>query len=675
MYKIFYPGIKLMGNVRYPIKFFIIFVIVMIPIVILSTRLISTINNDINFLEQERAGLRYIESIRQPLEYVQQHRGVVAAYLGGAKEFQGRIVELRKIIDKKFNDLKEVDNNLGQKLDSGKSIDVIVKQWSYIRSNAMSVSGQESIRAHSTMINDMLALMIHIADTSKLTLDPYIDSYYMSAAIASGLPSMMEYMGQARAMGTNVASDGGFADNKSYVRLAVLSNNINIYFKGVRSGLESAYNNNLNLSNELRQSTDLNNTAVQEIQSLLKNELLDSKNINIDSNVMFDTATNAISGSFKLYDALVPKLDGLFISRIQLNRLKMNTAVIIVSSVVILVIYLFFGFYYSVFQSINVINNAAKKLASGDLSSRIHLESKDEMTQVANSFNNMAEEFSAVISKITTSSQHVANSSKKLSDITEKTSSNIYEQQSQTSQVATAMNEMSITVQEVSENIVSTARAAHEANSETFKGVESVNDVVEAAQQLALQLENSTAVIQLLEQESDNINTVLDVIKGMADQTNLLALNAAIEAARAGEQGRGFTVVAEEVRSLAGRTQESTKEINLVIERLQSGSRKAVEEIVCSRDQARTVVEQAVKAGSSLSAISNAVEQITEMSTQIASAAEQQSVTSDEINRNITNISDIANETSSGAQQSSSATASLAKLGIELQQLTVKFSI
>jgi len=237
------------------------------------------------------------------------------------------------------------------------------------------------------------------------------------------------------------------------------------------------------------------------------------------------------------------------------------------------------------------------------------------------------------------------------------------------------MNEMSATVQEVSRNISGTAQAADDANKETVTGSNVVSDAVEGVQKLAAQLESATNVIHQLEQDSEDINAVLDVIKGVAEQTNLLALNAAIEAARAGEQGRGFAVVADEVRTLAGRTQASTEEINQVIEKLQSGSCKAVEVMSKSRDDAHAVVDKAIKAGESLAIITTTVAHINDMSAQIASAAEQQSATSEEINRNIVNISGMANETATGAQQTAVASEELAKLGAELQTLVNEFQI
>ncbi len=318
----------------------------------------------------------------------------------------------------------------------------------------------------------------------------------------------------------------------------------------------------------------------------------------------------------------------------------------------------------------------AKAIANGDLTgSPLTIKGNDELTELSSSVNAMSDKLRNLVDQISGSANNIASSSEELSAITEQTSKSIYEQQSQTEQVATAMNEMSVTVQEVSINITGTAQAAEEANTETAAGRDVVDGTIRAIEQLSNNIENAADVIHQLEQDSENISAVMDVIRGVAEQTNLLALNAAIEAARAGEQGRGFAVVADEVRTLAGRTQESTEEINLVIEKLQAGSRKAVEVMNASREETKSVVEQASKAGVSLSVISSAVTRINDMSIQIASAAEEQNATAEEINRNINNISEMANQTTSGAQQTSSASEELARLGVELQEMVGQFRI
>ncbi len=220
----------------------------------------------------------------------------------------------------------------------------------------------------------------------------------------------------------------------------------------------------------------------------------------------------------------------------------------------------------------------------------------------------------------------------------------ILEQKGEVDQVATAMTEMSATVHEVARNATEAAEAAQRADEETGKGKMVVSQAIEAIDLLANEVNDAAQVIHRLEQDSDEIGAVLDVIRGIAEQTNLLALNAAIEAARAGEQGRGFAVVADEVRTLAQRTQQSTQEIQNMIERLQSGAQDAVKAMEQGRSRAQVGVEQAAEAGVSLETIAQAVGTISDMNTQIATAAEEQSVVAEEINLNIVSISDMADK-------------------------------
>jgi len=312
---------------------------------------------------------------------------------------------------------------------------------------------------------------------------------------------------------------------------------------------------------------------------------------------------------------------------------------------------------------------------NNDLSLRSPFKSSDEVGLMTNSFNKMLEKFESLIKQINSSSTQLATAAEEVSSVAEDSSKNILQQRSDTDMVATAMHEMTSTVQEVAKSAESAASAANVAESEAHKGKSIVHTTAQTIGTLANEVENVGNLIKQLESDSDNIGSVLDVIKGIAEQTNLLALNAAIEAARAGEQGRGFAVVADEVRTLASRTQESTKEIEEMISKLQAGTKNAVNAMEKGQEQAQVGVAQATEAATSLDAITLAVNTINEMNTQIASAAEEQNAVANEMDHNIVNISQSADQTATGAEQTTVASNELAKLASNLHLLVSQFKI
>ena len=312
---------------------------------------------------------------------------------------------------------------------------------------------------------------------------------------------------------------------------------------------------------------------------------------------------------------------------------------------------------------------------NGDLTKRIPNHAKDEVGDIVNEFNSFVEKLQNIIGQVVGSTTHLATAAEEMSAITDQTSQGVKQQQSETDQVAVAMNEMSATAQEIARNATEAAKAAHHADNESVSGKKVVSQTIESIGTLAKEVEKASEVVHRLEAESNNIGVVLDVIKGIAEQTNLLALNAAIEAARAGEQGRGFAVVADEVRTLASRTQKSTQEIHAIIAKLQTGAKDATLAMEGGRNQARTSVEQVAQAGASLEVITRSVSRITDMNNQIASAAEEQSAVVEEINRNITAISQVSGQAAEGAAQTASASDELARLSAQLQSLVGQFRI
>ncbi|WXF87734.1 methyl-accepting chemotaxis protein [Pseudomonas syringae pv. atrofaciens] len=316
-----------------------------------------------------------------------------------------------------------------------------------------------------------------------------------------------------------------------------------------------------------------------------------------------------------------------------------------------------------------------ERVASGDLSRNLNVDRKDELGKLQAAIQRMTVSLRELVGGIRDGVTQIASAAEELSAVTEQTSAGVNSQKVETDQVATAMHEMTATVQEVARNAEEASEAAVTADRQARDGERVVNEAIAQIERLASAVGNSSEAMGALKQESDKIGSVLDVIKSVAEQTNLLALNAAIEAARAGEAGRGFAVVADEVRSLAQRTQKSTEEIEALIARLQSGTQQATTVMDSSRELSTSSVELTRRAGGSLESITKTVSAIQAMNQQIAAAAEEQSATAEEINRSIINVRDVSEQTSAASEETAASSVELARLGNHLQVLVSRFTV
>lgn len=324
---------------------------------------------------------------------------------------------------------------------------------------------------------------------------------------------------------------------------------------------------------------------------------------------------------------------------------------------------------------LQTIMNAAASLANGNLKTRVTLDTGDELALLAQSFNSMADQFSDAMSKVQNSSTVLASTATEVAAITEQSSQGLLAQEKDIGMVATAMHEMTATVGDVSKGAQRAAQFATQVAGEAAKGKRVVDATIEMINSASRESERSASVLQELGAHSQTIGSVVDVIKSIAEQTNLLALNASIEAARAGEQGRGFAVVADEVRVLAKRTQESTSEIERMIAKLQTGARDAVQTMEVGRAQVNRSVEQAREAGASLEVILKGITEISDVNIQIASSSEEQLSVVEELHRNVSSISRVAEESAKGSQQTALAADGLERTAQDLASLVEHFKI
>ncbi|QPG65141.1 methyl-accepting chemotaxis protein [Pseudomonas sp. BIGb0427] len=316
-----------------------------------------------------------------------------------------------------------------------------------------------------------------------------------------------------------------------------------------------------------------------------------------------------------------------------------------------------------------------EKIAAGDLTHNMRVTRRDELGVLQQGIQRMGSTLRDLITGIRDGVTQIASAAEELSAVTEETSAGVNSQKVETDQVATAMHEMAATVQEVARNAEHASEAATEADGQARAGDQVVAEAISQIERLAEEVHRSTEAMGLLQQESQKIGSVMDVIKSVAEQTNLLALNAAIEAARAGEAGRGFAVVADEVRGLAQRTQKSTEEIEELVAGLQSGTQQVANVMLGSRNLTDSSVELTRKAGASLESITRTVSNIQSMNQQIAAAAEQQSAVAEQISRSILNVRDVSEQTAAASDETAASSVELARLGNQLQTMVSHFRV
>ncbi|WP_349970144.1 methyl-accepting chemotaxis protein [Pseudomonas caspiana] len=319
--------------------------------------------------------------------------------------------------------------------------------------------------------------------------------------------------------------------------------------------------------------------------------------------------------------------------------------------------------------------SAAQEIAAGNLTKHIEVDGKDEPARLLEALVIMQQNLRKTIEMISGSATQLASAAEELSAVTEESSRGLQQQNDEIEQAATAVNEMTAAVEEVARNAVSTSQASEQSTDTARQGRDKVVQTVQAIQNMTQDVQTTSTLVEGLAEQGRDIGKVLDVIRSIAEQTNLLALNAAIEAARAGEAGRGFAVVADEVRALAHRTAQSTREIEQMVAGIQSGTGNAVQSMALNTSRTQTTLELARAAGDALEQITEAISQINERNLVIASASEEQAQVSREVDRNLVNIRDLATQSAAGANQTSAASHELSRLAVDLNGMVARFVI
>ena len=407
-------------------------------------------------------------------------------------------------------------------------------------------------------------------------------------------------------------------------------------------------------------------------QLLLNDNIDEANRILLNGFSTFNELSQAIRGLVELNQTYISEdINGAHI--VVANAIKYSIAAI----VGLLVLMLIAGMYLTkqICTPLNYVVEMASKIASGDLTYQLPRDQigNDELGLLADACVDMQAKLLSLVDSIASTTAQVSTATEEVSAISEQTSSGMDEQQQQLNLIATAMNEMQATVNEVANNTEAASETANGASNDAKQGLEVVQVCIDQIQEASVAIQSVGTMVTELEHDASNISVVVDVIQDIAEQTNLLALNAAIEAARAGEQGRGFAVVADEVRTLASRTQSSTEEIVAIISKLQNCSKDAVSSTTHSSDLIQACVEQAQKTGATISHLEQGADNIAEMSIQIASACSEQSSVTEELHRNVEHINQFSSEVATGSRQTAIACQDLSELAVGLQEIVGQF--
>ena len=672
----------LMRRLSYPMKFVLIG-IMFVPFIAFGYLLINQYNERSQFAVQESVGLDYLEPVRVFLQNVQQHRGMANAFLSGNPSFRDKISVKQKDLAQIIASVDDLDQALGQQLNSTDRWQALKVEWQTLVAGVRQFTPQESFAAHSKLIEHTLDFIEHINSSSNLGLDPQMDSHHLAESLMQKIPSLSEQLAQARALGTSALSRGKLTMDEQ-TRLNSLSSAAATSSRDLNNSLIAIFATNPSIKGQLASPLERTMVKVHDFNSYVEQLVKQDNKSSSDptdasdserATAYFNKSTATIDAVFAFANTVSPVLHHILEERAERLNQFSRWLLGCMALVLTVIAYLFVTFYRVVNASVHDMSEFAAGLARGDLTIFLNNPTRDELGKAAQAFNQAIQKLRGLMVELTGSGTDLANSSQNLVQVADQTQQNMLRQQSETDQVATAMEEMSATAQHIAISGGEAASAANQANQVASEGRQVVDQTISTVHSLATDVENTASLVQRVVEDSANINVVLDVIKGIAEQTNLLALNAAIEAARAGEQGRGFAVVADEVRVLASRTQQSTETIRQSIERLQTGTNNAIKSMTESRNQARNTVEKAEGARRSLESITHSVERIHDMNNQIGSATEEQSQVVESVNRNLSTVTQIGIQTVNGAKEIASASNHLADLAKRLKSQIGNFKV
>ncbi|HHQ4760439.1 methyl-accepting chemotaxis protein [Aeromonas veronii] len=663
---IFNPAIRLGNQLSFKYKFLLWSCLMLLPLAYSMANLLGRLQDDNVQANRELAGVANLAPVPAIEQALLTHRNLVTRHAYEVDPVgDDQVKAAAQAVDQSLQAFADTRQN-------NPSFEVIQQGWAALQSEAGKLEVEQSNLRHDKLLTEVRHLYKHITASSSLIQDPALGTYYMVILASERLPQLRDLLAQVRDRAATIA-DFGLFQAEGYSGLRFRLDLISATLQELEADLTLLYQMEPAYRAELGQQTDALIQLVRQGVETMENKMMKDQLVQL--------STKEVQALGDKMDEAITTLAGQVRQRLEADlhqRLAANqrhfwwvTAPLTVS--LLLYLYLMIGAYLSLRDTVGRVRDIAARVNAQDLSQHIEIVGQDELAAISRDYNVTLETLRTLMLRVRENGVTVVESATEIEARTCRSQEVIADQQGETHQVATAIKELAATSQNMAGNALQAARMTQEAQNVVGQGEDVVERTIKAIDHINREVLRTADTIGQLEQQCSQIGGVISVIRGIAEQTNLLALNAAIEAARAGEQGRGFAVVADEVRSLANRTQGATVEIQQMIEQLQSGARASVTAMSAASHEAQEGVGLAQEAKQAFGAITEKVDRMVDTNAIIASAIEQQGAVVNEIERNVVRISDGSDEALQVANAARDAARQIHQLTEQLRAMVQSF--